>query len=563
MRLTTIILTFSVAISTMAQTYTTDEFGRVVTDVPYQTSFDNTYNEYDGSSYLPIGWQCVGDNPFYTASSPDVPAESGSYYAISVNNSVAVRNDKLYSVFYNMEAGRTYTIDFHLWNTGANTSTIAPDGFADEEFRHSKFVLTVGTEQDYEFHTTTLCKVDEPTKGWQKVHAEFTPTESGAYCLCFAFNSDKTYTGDVAIDELLVSYENAVLHPTADFSYSGLFNLMDGHFVSTSDAKVEFRALTTNATSLQWTIKDSSGKQICTCEGETALVQFPCTEDYTITLTASNEKYSLECSKVVVIDVVDPGESSYMPLQTYGDGSTVSYDGNYTPTIGTDLYDFVSGPNHYYHRLAEKVTLPGGSTLSMQTLNYFLYSCTLASVVSGTLESNKPFTLTIYGEKDGLPDESNVVYRKSMRMGEAFSTNTSGIGGPRGMSLALSGQVSGTFFIAFEFSDDLTLDTNGGNRTHVEMMANTHQDRQSTLYYYSNALQGWYKIDNINDGLAGTGLNLIVWGTLTAASASEGIAFTPNSQMVRPVVFDIQGRPVTVSASQGLYISEGKKYIRR
>lgn len=542
--------------------YTQDELGHVVTTLPYQTSFDNTFSEYDGKSQLPIGWLCSGDNPFVTAAANEIPAADGTYYAISLTNTENPRNERLYTVFFPMEAGKEYTISFQLWMPGFLGDFIDGEGWGYTEHRHPEFFLTVGTEQDFDFHTVLTSQIEAVT-GWKTIEAKFTPAESDNYCFCFAFESANNYSGSVAIDNVCVNYQGGLLRPVVDFNYGGMYSLMDGSMVTTPSTSQPFVAQATHATKYDWeVVRGRDQKVVAKSNEENPLFCFEESDDYTITLTASNEKYSTSKTRTVGVTSVGASESAYLPLQTYGPDGEVTeyYQSGSTPTLGADYYDFVSGPNRYYHRFAERVVLPEGASFKFDRLWYFICSATLASVTSGTVEREKPFTFKVYGEKNGLPDESNVLYEVNTKMGNAITTNAGGLGAPASMNQDFGCTLSGTFYVSFEFPDNLSLASDGQTgRTSVEMMANRHLDGRSTLYYFSEANQQWAKIDAFNEMLAGTGLQLILWGTLSV-DGEEGVEAVLTTAGGNHGSYDLQGRALS-APQQGLNIVNGKKIL--
>lgn len=542
--------------------YTHDELGHVVTTLPYQTSFDNTFKEYDGKSQLPIGWLCSGDSPFVTAAANEIPAADGTYYAVSLTNTEGPRNERLYTVFFPMEAGKEYSVSCQLWMPGYFGDFIDGEGWGYSEHRHPEFFLTVGTEQDFDFHTVLHSQM-EAVSGWKKIEAKFTPTETNNYCFCFAFESADKFSGTVAIDDVCVNYEGGQLRPVVDFYYGGMYSLMDGTMVTTPNGSQQFVAKTTYATKYNWqVVRGRDQKVVAQSAEENPYFCFAESDDYTVTLTASNDKYSATKTRTIEVTSVGANESAYIPLQTYGPDGEVTeyYQSGKTPTLGSDYYDFVSGPNRYYHRFAERVVLPEGASFKFDRLWYFICSATLASVTSGTVEREKPFVFRVYGEKDGLPDESNILYEVNTKMGNAITTNAGGMGAPASMSQDFGCNLSGVFYVSFEFPDNLSLASDGQTgRTSVEMMANRHMDGQSTLYYFSELNKQWAKIDAFNEQLAGTGLQLILWGTLSV-DGQESIETVLTTSGTHSGCCDLQGR-VIAAPQKGLNIVNGKKIL--
>lgn len=540
-------ITLQAQSTTLPANYTTDELGHIIAPLPYLTSFDNTYQEYTGKS-LPCGWDCSGDTPFVTANLDEIPASDGTYYAISPNNDTFVRNERLYSVFFHMEAGKEYTISFDLWMAGY-------------EAKRPTFALTIGEEQDYDFQTQLITTAGVKDN-WQKVTGTYTPAATGNYCFCFAFNSTETFTGSVCIDNVIVSYDGALLPTTADIAYNGLFSLMDNTLVTMAGGTVPFTGISTYATEHHWTVVNKNGKPIYTCDERNAEIAFPESGEYTVILTAANAAHRATASKKVNVTFVGAEQTLWSPLQTYSDATVSYYQSGKTPYFAGSEGDYVTGPNHFYHRFAERVVMPENVSMSLQTLNYFVCNRTFADVTSGMVEREKPFTFTVYGEKDGKLDENTIFFRKETKLGEAFASGGGGMGAPDNVATPLNGTTQGTFYVAFEFPADVTIETTGGNRTYVELMANHHNDGHSTLYYFSDALQEWYPIDNLNPGLAGTGLQLVIWGTVNVGIPAGISQVTNDSAAASATLYNICGQRVTNTTTRGLYILNGKKILR-
>lgn len=535
----------------VAQEYTTDADGHTISTLPYQTSFDNTYNEYDGTSYMPIGWTSSGDNPFFTAAHQDYPAADGDYYLVSDNNLAGPRNEHIYTPFFVLEAGKEYTISFMLLMPGT-------DG------RYPTFSLTAGAEQDFEFHNTELLQHSTADEAWQEITVKYIPVESGLCCFSFNFMSPVIYTGVAGLDNVVICSDQSALHPAASFSYDGLFSLMNSQVVCVQGAEVPFHSITRYVNNWDWTVTNSKGEKVLTSNEEHPRFAFPEEEDYTVTLKASNSKYSVETSQKFFVNFVEAEQSMWSPFATYSDNTHNIYQSGKTPTIGSDPYDFITGPNHYYRRFAERIELPQYATLSLQTIQYFINVSNFVSLQSGNIRST-PFRVTFYGEKEGKPDESNVLLRKESTMGEAFSTNTGGLGSSTTWSLPLEGSVKGAFYVALEFDENLAVDpwNQGGDRTYIDLSCNQHKSGVTSMYYFSNALQDWYPLHNLNEGLTGTGLNLILWGTLECGSLPESIQNVHGADDAG-AIYDLQGQRVKgTKCSTPVFIKNGKKYLAR
>lgn len=538
-------------------------------DVPYKTSFDNTYGEYDGTSYIPVGWLMTGDNPFFTASMNELKAYDGTYYLVSQNNTQTPRNEHLYTPLFHMEKGRTYEVSYQLYMPGLYYAYLDGQGHYAEASHHPTHRLTVGEEQDYDFHTLTAPLIeitDSISPEWHKQTALFTPAETGNYCFCLAFESAESYHGDVAVDDFLVTFQGAVLKPTVDFSHGGMFDLMYSCVMDFAGGGVPFTSIMENTTGQEWTVTDAdNGALVATSTEANPRFFFPATGNYAVTLRGYNSQYEATATKQITVEHIGTEGYGFAPIYTYGETIATIYKPNFTPVIGTDSpTDFATGPNHTYRRFAERIEMPDNVTLTLNTLQYFLSQCSFASLQSGSVRT-LPFTFSIYGETDGLPDESKKIWSKTVTMGDAFSTNTGGLGAATQLSLPLGGvEATGTFYMTFEFSDDFPIDpwTVGGDCSVIEMTSCQHHDNVARLFYKDQATGLWRRIDAFNPGLAGFGMNLVLW---TAAHVAEPVGIEPlaidQPARTQHGTFDLQGR-ASQGTGHGVYIVNGRKVVK-
>lgn len=536
--------------------------------LPYQTSFDNTFGEYDGTSFIPLGWMMTGDNPFFTANMNELKAYDGNYYLVSQNNTQAPRNEHLYTPLFHMEKGQTYEVSYQLYMPGLYYAYLDGAGRYSVASHHPTHRLTVGEEQDYDFHTPTaplILITDSIAPQWHLQQATFTPTESGDYCFCLAFESDDVHYGDVAIDHFLVTYDGAVLQPTVDFSYGGMFDLMYSCVMDFEGGGVPFTSTMSHATGCQWTVTDAdAGTLVATSTDQNPRFYFPATGNYNVLLRAYNSKYEQTAAKTIAVEHIGTEGYSFAPIYTYGEPIATIYKPNTSPVIGLDHpLDFATGPNHTYRRFAERIEMPRGVTLTLNTLQYFLSQCSFASLQSGSVRT-MPFTFAIYGETDGLPDESKKLWSKTVTMGDAFSTNTGGLGSATQLSLPLDGvRVTGTFYVAFEFDDNFPIDpwNAGGDRSVIELTPCQHHDGVARFYYKDQRTASWHRIDHFHPALAGFGLNLVLW-TAATVTATDGLSPHPSSLTSHPSSpYDLQGR-ATQQPTRGVYIVNGKKFLK-
>lgn len=540
------------------------------TEVPYSTSFDNTYNEYDGTSFLPVGWVVTGDNPFLTANNDNLKAKTGTYYLVSPNNLYGPRNERLYTPLFHMEKGKNYTVSYELYMPGYDYVYTDPQGHTTENHHHPIHHLTFGQEQDFEFHNPAKAlitiKGDVLPAEWVPQSATFSPEETGDYCFCLCFDSDDSHYGNIAIDDFSVSCEGVMMPPSVDMVYGGWFNLFYSNVMDFEGGGVPFTAVTTNTTGYEWTVKDAdSGKLIAQSQEENPRFYFPETGNYEVTLRGYNKDFSESRTLNIPVTHVGTEGMTMTPLYNYDESINTIFATNYSPVIGLDSpIDFASGPNHTYRTFAERVEMPENVEMTLVTLQYFLSQCSFISKYSGN-EGTTPFRFSIYGETDGLPDESKLIWRKDLRMSDAFSTNTGGLGAATQMSRSLENAVArGTFYIAFEFSDELSIDpwNDGGDRTYIEMTSLMHKDRRTTFYYKESKTGNWHPLDYFHPDLAGYGLNLVLWASakVDQAEGVQQIELSTTDNALRPV-YDLAGRKVNAQSS-GVTISGNKKYVR-
>lgn len=551
-------------------------------EVPYLTSFDNTYKEYDGTSYLPIGWMMAGDNPFYTANTNELKAATGTYYLISTDNTANRRNEHLYSPLFTLEGGKTYEISYQLYMPGMDYAYLDANGHYAEAYHHPSHLLTVGEEQDYEFHTlrpallsiegsNTIegCATALP-KAWVEQKVQWTPEESGNYCFCMAFESDDVHYGDIAIDDFMVTYDGAKLMPTVTFSHGGVFNLMSypPTVMSYAGGGVPFTSETTHVDDYAWTVTDKATSEVVlTSDEPNPTFDFPASGTYDVVLTGSNDAYDETASMEVKVQRVGSEGHGMTPLYTWGETVTDIYKPNTTPVIGLDdPQDFASGPNHTYRVFAERFEFPETTTLTLTTLQYFLSQCSFASMTSGSA-SELPFTLAIYGETDGQPDETKVIWRKELKMSDAFTTNTAGLGAATQMARSLeNATVTGTFYVAFEYDEEFSVDVlPSGSRHVMELTTCQHHDGIARMHYKDRKTGEWHRLDYFNPGLGGLGLNLVLWCSAAVKEPEppleDGITL-PSLAPFTQQSYDLSGRRVTDGAHGIVILNGGRKVVK-
>lgn len=480
--------------------------------LPYLQSFDNTDGDYDGTSYLPIGWTATGTVPFITAYDSDLSAATGTYYMVTSESST-VRDEVAYTPFFDLKAGTTYSISFQLSMPGNNEGSTPVT---------TTLTLTAGSDQTAEAQTETLLTSGATSEGWTQKETSFTPTTDGQYCFAFSLSSEYAYAGLVAIDDVLITAPGLVLRPTADFTYEGWFDIMNGKMVTFSDAPVKMINTSKYGTSYEW---EAIGATPETSTEENPSFLFDVEGDYTVKLTATNATGSRTTYKTISVERFG-GWSAKEGLKTYNNGEKIASGYTDVPTFPTDsTYDFISGPNHYYRRYAERFTLPEDVNMVLSSISTWQVAYQRMTAYTSE-ERNHPFTIALYGETDGRLDESKCFGKKVSTVADEWGSQGIGLENSRQWGFSLDENpitVNGTFYLALEFDASMPIDSDDPNivRTFAALSTIKHASGATTLYAQPTAGPegftpdgGWYRADQISSEASGYGLNLILWGEL-------------------------------------------------
>ncbi len=504
-------------------------------DLPYFNTFDNYDNDYDGTSVVPANWKSVGSSPFFTAAINGLNAVTGSYYIVADESADDNRDDRLYTPMFRLKAGTEYTISYYLYMPGNSGGGV---------LRATDLTVTVGVEQDIDFHPVVMQKIEgQSIAGFTKQEFKFTPEYSGAYCFAFSLNTTVNYSGQVAIDDFNITAPGLVAKPTANFGVGGIFELMYSDMLTYPNQPAGLVNLSVNAETFEW---------IVTCPDATTMVsseenpEFMLNQNgsYSVTLTASNSSGSRSTTKSFTVQHVsgdyngsittwNPNHDGLMErglLPSFATGDNEYYD-----------YDFVSGFNRYYKKVAERFEMPEDVSAELSSLNIWLGHYKNRAYTSG-YDSEKPFKIVFYGETDGKLDENKVFARIDSRLVDIFG-NT-GIGGsagePRDVDfeklLGVPVKTQGTFYLSFEFDKDMTIipdDPNVG-RSYFGMNTVEHANGIATLYAMPDSVPAnsnivadgnWYRIDEIDPTKKALGNYFILWGKTKLSSSS--IALNP------------------------------------
>ena len=476
---------------------------------PYLESFDNENDNYFGDSYVPQHWFSTGSVPFVTANVTSLPAHTGTYYAIAAGDGNTSRDERLYTPFFMLEADKEYVLSAYVHIEKGLTDVTAALG------------ITVGTQQESDFHITLL-RVDKPTEeAWEPVSVRFTPRKSGAYCFSFAVECEDPMSGFIAIDDVLITAEGLVLKPKADFRISHIYDFSNGQMLVFPSQAIPLHNFSEYATEYEWTATGGT----CTFSDPTAkepTISFAQTGIYTIMLRARNSAGERTATQEVVVDYVDYDKGSFGISASAPDD--VYYNRENLPAFTTDENDYITGPNHYYRRMAERLALGEGMTAEITMLNVILTHLNF-KVKDNSREEQlaAKFSIVVYGERDGKLDESVVFGRFDSTLSEVFGTSGIGIGygEPRNIVLPEPIIVNGPCYIAFEYGDDIDIsiqDPNAG-RTYAGFQAVKHASKCTTLMVCPTALPEayeaetgeWTTVDRLNPELQGFGMWMLVW----------------------------------------------------
>ncbi len=534
-----------------------DDEDKEAAELPYSQSFDNENKDYDGTGLMPKGWLSTGSAPFVTANIDAIPAYDGTYYAIAPESNIG-RDDRLYTPYFLMEKGKKYTVTFWLNMPGDGENA-------------SDFAFTVGREQDAEFHTPLLELAEYTNTGWKQFSVNYTPEKTAKYCFSFALGGETPYAGEVAIDLFSITAPGLIYKPKANFSYDSFMNYMNSNNVVWEGSTIKMTDLSTDADTYKWEVQ---GAQPETSEEQNPSFSFPQSGKYDVTLTVTNVKGSSTMSKTIQVQKVE-GELANTPLANFDspEGKHISRD--YIPYFEeTSEYDYVTGFNHYYNRLAERFAMPEGHKYTINSVTYYLSLYQLTNGTTYLQETEKPFSLVVYGEKDGRPDTDNVLGRYDTTMKEFFGTMGLAKAEMRANAFPKPVEANGAFYISFEYADDMLLDPtdNQISRSWIGLEPFIHNSKNTTLYVQPKAAPAgsdiatdgkFYPIDVFGDDYKGMGMTMIVWmdvdkvPTSVAMTADGSIVFAARLDGNKLIVSGTKaGETITVCDTAGRVVAQ-------
>ena len=513
---------------------------KTVCSLPYSQSFDNENGDYDGQHYVPDGWMATGTSPFVTANISDLEAKDGTYYVIAPESSIA-RDDRLYTSFFYLEEGKTYTAKFWLYMPGDGDNA-------------SDFDFTVGTEQDSEFHSSIYSLPSYTNTKWTEHTVNFTPESTDFYCFSFALGGEQTQAGEVCLDLFTLNEVGQKQKPHASFSYGGHYDQMNSSLIAFDNSTIEMVNQSTDADSYVWTVE---GAEPSTSTEANPTFSFPSSGTYTISLTATNEVGENTTTSDVTVECIGD-EYSQLPASAYNPAQDKLQTRDNMFAYATDEdNDWVTGINHHYTHFAEKFDLPEGREYQITALTLYLCYYNLGNRYYSE-QAAKPLTIVAYPEKDGLPDLEHPYGSYATTMSEAFGTTGLSKAELRGITFDSPLVAKGPFFLAFEFDNDLWIDEPDTNlsRTVVGLGGIVHRTANTSFYVQPTSVpdectyapDGQYcPIDSLGSEYAGLGLNLTAWMNVAKEGTTTSIAVTPDGQVTFAARID--GSQVTVSGT--------------
>lgn len=528
-----------------------DDDDKETVELPYSQSFDNEKKDYDGTSFLPKGWLATGSSSFVTANVDNMPARDGVYYLIAPESRIA-RDDRAYTPFFHLEKGVLYNAEFYLYMPGDE----------DNEDAHSDFSFTVGTEQDAEFHTNTLLNLPEyQNSKWQKFKVPFTPEKTGSYCFSFALGGEAKNAGEVCIDLFTLKAPGQIAKPVANFVPDAAYSTMEsGKIITAKDAPVRMINYSTDGETFEWT---AIGATPATSMEQEPSFSFPADGKYDITLKVTNAKGENTTKQTLDVKTVGAEPNSQFAIQEFSaSDSQVSRD--YLMSYDTDAngYDYVTGFNHYYHKLAQRFSMPAGEKLEY-TVSKFTFGCNFWQMTNDPTKNDKQksFSVVFYGEKDGRPDVNNVLARQDMTIEEAFPRTTGNSSFEmRDLNLKepVTFKATGNFYVSLEFSPEMTIDVTGSGlyRSFCAFGTYRAQSKETTFFVQPEAVpEGsltkpdgtFYPVDVYDSDFKGLGLQLMAWMTADDKTTTQ-IAVIPNGQTAFATRLD--GNQLTVSGTK-------------
>lgn len=504
--------------------------------VPYTESFDNENDNYDGTTYVPAKWLSTGTIPFTTLSNTLLKARTGDYY-LYTDYSETKRDECVYTPFFNLKAGQEYAINCYVHLDAEN---LTPN----TNYTNSLHI-SVATQQD-DSHKQVLLELNNysNTEPWELQTVKFTPAISGAYCFAYNLYSDGPFSGFVALEDFSITLSGVDPAPEAKFGVNQLYNITTGEMQLYEKQDVQIINLSKYAKTYKWSVNDTENAIFSNDTISDPVVSFKKSGSYTIKLTTGNDTGEDESFKELNILIADNNQKN-LGITPTSPFDTPLMKGS-VPHYKTSELDFITGPNHYYKTVAERVEVPENINFKINTMNLVLTNLRYKSRNTGKNQSDGKVEVVFYGEKDGLPDETNEYGRYTSTFKELFGENGIGsiYGDPCDIIFPEGITVEGNFYITFIYDSDFDIEVEDVNigRSFVGLAALEHESSVTTLYAKPSnvptdskaTVDKWCKIDELDSKAAGYGLWYVLWID-SNDKTKDGIAINPLGE----IVFDV------------------------
>lgn len=503
-------------------------------EIPYMEDFEG--ENYDGTTYVPMHWLATGTQPFVTANIPGMSATSGDWYVVT-ENSQELRDERLYTPFFVLEAGKEYVVSYQLYLPGQVWGS-------DNVTRKTDVTVTVGCQQEADFHKPLDKITDYVNTGFEKREVRFTPEKAGAYCFSFSLSSSEPFAGYVAIDDFAITTEGAMPAPKAKFAVSHNYDIQTSYVAAFPGQQIQLVNLSEYGESYEWSI-DREDAVLSSTTSKNPTISFTAGGEFKVTLNVTNSRTSRSTTKT--INVTYFNTPTEMGIGTNGYEDKMITRGE-IPTFGDggeNDNDYVTGPNRYYYALAERFALPDDEPIVITKINlgkaYIHYK-----IINNSLNSqhNVPVTLALYGETDGKLDENKKFGSFTSTMAATFGTTGIGSGWGEFSDITLPEPVTvdGNSYLTFIIDDsfDLVVEDVNVGASYLGLIGVKHTSGVSTMYVKPKALPEtssatigeWTPIDHVDPALKGYGIWATIWGHTASYS---GVAFNT----LGDIVFDV------------------------
>lgn len=348
---------------------------------------------------------------------------------------------------------------------------------------------------------------------------------------------------------------------TAKFLGEGLFeDINTGNLVAFENSPAKFVNLTTGgATSYTWTITDVSSEEVIfTSSLKEPTYTFEASGSYKVELTASNSGGTSRPASKTLNVIFYSGVAEGLGISSTvkgvgGDNPMTAMQVSSVPTLDTDpKYDFITGPNHLYSRIAERCNFPEEHTYSISSITVGLFAYSRMTTTSAA-DRNHPFNIAFYGETNGRLDP-NICYGR-------LESTVADLMGESGYSYgnycklwgfdvsSIRATVSGPTYISLEISEDMPIESPDPNltRSYVCFAPVTKGNGVSSLWVKPRPEaellfekdNGWYNVNDVVPGLTKAyGLYMVIWCNL-------------NTDVVGQVALDLGGEVVNAVRVDG------------